>query len=151
MNGDGIVSKGAGRRRRGAAQRASGQPALGVASTAQQALVTLLAARHDLIVPPPLERDGAWVTRFLDCFAYDPEREEDIFRRVRNLAQYAREGRSVTEMASKLALGPERVEFMLEVLRRSGHRLEDAVTAEEDWQREEAAWRALEDELAAAE
>lgn len=112
-------------------------------TAAQVALARTVAARHEIDLPEGVTGDGAWMRAFLDVFAYDPETEEGVFRRVRNLIQWAREGRTPAEMAHKLGLPAERVVFALGVLRDSGHDL--AEVAEEVLEDpEEICWRCLE-------
>ena len=92
------------------------------------------------------EADGPWTRKFLDIFAYDPDTDEDVFRRVRNVIQYVREGRDMPEMGRKVGLRPDQVEFMIGVLRDSGHDLEEVI---EDFEHdpEDAAWQDMERDL----
>ena len=76
-------------------------------------------------------------------FAFDPEMEEDVFRRIRNIAQYVREGRDMPEMARKIGLRADQVEFMIEVLRDSDYDMEEIVE-DFDSDPEDAAWRDME-------
>ena len=88
---------------------------------AQIELARIIANRHEVQLRFGFESDGAWTRKFLDVFAYDPELEEDVFRRVRNVTQYVREGRDMPEMARKIGLRADQVEFMIEVLSDSGY------------------------------
>jgi hypothetical protein len=110
---------------------------------AQIELARIIANRHEVQLRFGFESDGAWTRKFLDVFAYDPEMEEDVFRRVRNVTQYVREGRDMPEMAHKIGLRPDQVEFMIEVLSDSGYDMEE-VTEDFDADPEDAAWRDME-------
>ncbi|EWY40126.1 hypothetical protein N825_03110 [Skermanella stibiiresistens SB22] len=112
-------------------------------SAAQVELARLIAERHEVTLPLGFEADGPWTRKFLDVFAYDPEVEEDVFRRVRNIVQYVREGRDMPEMARKVGLRPDQVEFMISVLRWSDYDMEEVVE-EFDTDPEDAAWRDME-------
>jgi hypothetical protein len=110
---------------------------------AQIELARIIANRHEVQLRFGFESDGAWTRKFLDVFAYDPEVEEDVFRRVRNVSQYVREGRDMPEMARKVGLRPDQVEFMISVLRDSEFDL-DEVVEDLDSDPEDAAWRDME-------
>ena len=110
---------------------------------AQIELARIIANRHEVQLRFGFEGDGAWTRKFLDVFAYDPEVEEDVFRRVRNVTQYVREGRDMPEMARKVGLRPDQVEFMVSVLRDSDVDLEEVVE-DFDSDPEDAAWRDME-------
>jgi hypothetical protein len=110
---------------------------------AQIELARLIASRHEVQLRFGFESDGAWTRKFLDVFAYDPEMEEDVFRRIRNVSQYVREGRDMPEMARKIGLRADQVEFMIAVLRDSGYDMEEVVE-DFDTDPEDAAWRDLE-------
>ncbi len=119
----------------------SGRP-----TPAQIDLARIVSDRHEVVLPFGYELDGPWIRRFLDCFAFDPETEEDVFRRVRNITAYAREGRTTADMARKLDLRPDQVDFIVETLRGSGYDLNEVIEAfDED--PEEVSWRDLESEL----
>lgn len=117
-------------------------------TAAQVELARLVADRHEVRLPTGFESDGIWTRKFLDVFAYDPEAEEDVFRRVRNLVQYVREGRDTPEMARKVGLRPDQVEFMISVLRWSDYDMEEVV---EDFETdpEDAAWRDMDRDVEA--
>jgi hypothetical protein len=110
---------------------------------AQIELARIIANRHEVQLRFGFEGDGAWTRKFLDVFAYDPEVEEDVFRRVRNVTQYVREGRDMPEMARKVGLRPDQVEFMVSVLRDSDVDLEEVVE-DFDSDPEDVAWRDME-------
>ena len=110
---------------------------------AQIELARLIASRHEVQLCFGFESDGAWTRKFLDVFAYDPEMEEDVFRRIRNVSQYVREGRDMPEMARKIGLRADQVEFMIAVLRDSGYDMEEVVE-DFDSDPEDAAWRDME-------
>lgn len=93
----------------------------------QLGLARLVADRHGLTLPDGYEDDGPWIRRFLDVFAFDPATELDVFRRVANLIQWAREGREPGEMARKLEIKANLVTFALEVLHDSGINLDEVV------------------------
>jgi hypothetical protein len=117
-------------------------------TAAQIELARLVADRHEVRLREGFEVDGPWTRRFLDVFAFDPDTEDDVYRRVRNVTQYVREGRDMPEMARKLGLRPDLVEFMIGVLRDSGCDLEEVVE-DFDSDPEEAAWRDMESGLEA--
>jgi len=110
---------------------------------AQIELARIVADRHEVQLRYGFESDGVWTRKFLDVFAYDPEIEEDVFRRVRNVIQYVREGRDMPEMARKVGLRADQVEFMIAVLRDSDYEMEE-VAEDLDTDPEDAAWRDLE-------
>ncbi|MDR3519260.1 MAG: hypothetical protein P4M00_26000 [Azospirillaceae bacterium] len=91
----------------------------------QIALARLVADRHGITLPLGFEDDGPWTRRFLDVFAFDTQTEQDVFRRIVNLRQWAREGRDADEMGRKLDIKPALVVFALAVLRDSGFDLDD--------------------------
>jgi hypothetical protein len=96
-------------------------------SQAQVDLVRLVAERHGLGIPAVGCFDRVWARRFLACFAYDPETEVDVHRRLHLVEQCAREGRSVPDIAAKVELRPEDVALMLDLLARSGRVLDEVV------------------------
>jgi hypothetical protein len=101
-------------------------------TAAQIELARLVADRHEVRLREGFEVDGPWTRRFLDVFAFDPDTEDDVYRRVRNVTQYVREGRDMPEMARKLGLRPDQVEFMIDLLRDSGHDLEEVRDLDSD-------------------
>ena len=105
---------------------------------AQIDLARTVATRHAVRLPQGFESDVGWTRRFLDVFAFDPETELDVYRRIRNIEQWCREGRTPAEMARKLDLSPEDVGFIVAVLRDSGY---DLTEVEEDLDEDpEEAW-----------
>ena len=117
-------------------------------TAAQVELVRIVADRHEVSLPFGFESDGPWTRKFLDVFAFDPEYEEDVHRRIRNIVQYVREGREIPEIARKLNIRPEQAEFMVGVLSQSGYPMEEVVE-DFDGDPEDAAWREMEREYEA--
>ena len=94
---------------------------------AQLNLARIIADRYRLSLPGGYENDLPWVKMFLDCFAYHAETGLGGSRQLWNIQQWFREQRDHQDIANKIMLTVNHVEFIRDMLVRCGYGVDPVI------------------------
>lgn len=94
-------------------------------------LIRALADRHGLSIPLEIMREPVFGRKFLNLFAFDPDKEETTgFRRVSVIESYLYYDKDQSHLQFKLEMTQEEVAFMVDVL--ATYKYGGALPREED-------------------